>query len=77
MAPAASFSPTPAGCACIDEPPARLHRANAGADGPEYVLEGSVFIAGALIQWLRDGLGIIESRRTSRRSLHPCRMREG
>ncbi len=34
--------------------------ANAGAEGPEYVLEGSVFIAGALIQWLRDGLGIIE-----------------
>lgn len=24
-----------------------------------YMLEGSVFIAGALIQWLRDGLGII------------------
>ena len=26
----------------------------------EYALEGSVFIAGAAIQWLRDGLGIIE-----------------
>ncbi|MCB2197927.1 glycerol kinase GlpK [bacterium] len=26
-----------------------------------YALEGSVFIAGALIQWLRDGLGLIES----------------
>ena len=25
----------------------------------EYVLEGSVFIAGAAVQWLRDGLGII------------------
>jgi glycerol kinase len=25
-----------------------------------YALEGSVFIAGALVQWLRDGLGIIE-----------------
>jgi glycerol kinase len=25
-----------------------------------YALEGSVFIAGAAIQWLRDGLGIIE-----------------
>jgi glycerol kinase len=25
-----------------------------------YALEGSVFISGALIQWLRDGLGIIE-----------------
>lgn len=27
----------------------------------EYALEGSVFIAGAAIQWLRDGLKIIES----------------
>ncbi len=26
----------------------------------EYALEGSVFIGGAVIQWLRDGLGIIE-----------------
>lgn len=26
----------------------------------EYALEGSVFIAGAAVQWLRDGLGIIE-----------------
>lgn len=26
-----------------------------------YCLEGSVFIAGAVIQWLRDGLGIIEN----------------
>ena len=31
-------------------------------DGPlEYALEGSVFIAGAAIQWLRDGLKIIDS----------------
>ena len=27
----------------------------------QYALEGSVFMAGATIQWLRDGLGIIES----------------
>jgi glycerol kinase len=27
----------------------------------EYALEGSVFIAGAAVQWLRDGLGIIQS----------------
>ena len=27
----------------------------------EYALEGSVFIAGAAVQWLRDGLGIINS----------------
>ena len=31
-------------------------------DGPmEYALEGSVFIAGAVVQWLRDGLKIIRS----------------
>ena len=30
-------------------------------DKVEYALEGSVFISGALIQWLRDELGIIES----------------
>jgi glycerol kinase len=29
--------------------------------GLNYALEGSVFIAGAAIQWLRDGLGIIKS----------------
>ena len=28
---------------------------------PQYALEGSVFIAGAVVQWLRDGLGIIKS----------------
>lgn len=28
---------------------------------PAYALEGSIFIAGAAIQWLRDGLGIIAS----------------
>ncbi len=27
----------------------------------EYALEGSVFIAGAAVQWLRDGLGVIRS----------------
>lgn len=30
-------------------------------DRTEYALEGSVFIAGAVVQWLRDGLGIIRS----------------
>jgi glycerol kinase len=29
--------------------------------GPEYALEGSVFIAGAAVQWLRDELGLIRS----------------
>ncbi|WP_370328199.1 glycerol kinase GlpK [Euzebya sp.] len=30
-------------------------------DGPTYVLEGSIFVTGAAVQWLRDGLGVIES----------------
>lgn len=30
-----------------------------GADRPPYALEGSIFIAGAAVQWLRDGLKII------------------
>ena len=30
-------------------------------DRTDYALEGSVFIGGAVIQWLRDSLGIIES----------------
>ena len=34
--------------------------AGAGKGGPEYILEGSVFVAGALVQWLRDELGIVE-----------------
>ncbi|HKG26424.1 MAG TPA: FGGY family carbohydrate kinase, partial [Thermomicrobiales bacterium] len=29
-------------------------------DTVEYALEGSVFVTGAAVQWLRDGLGIIE-----------------
>ncbi|MEP2891679.1 glycerol kinase GlpK [Tateyamaria sp.] len=28
---------------------------------PTYALEGSIFIAGAVVQWLRDGLGVIGS----------------
>ncbi len=30
------------------------------ADGVEYALEGSVFIAGAVVQWLRDELGLLK-----------------
>ncbi|MFX4717732.1 FGGY-family carbohydrate kinase, partial [Acinetobacter baumannii] len=27
---------------------------------PEFAMEGSVFVGGAVVQWLRDGLGIIK-----------------
>jgi len=29
--------------------------------GPAYALEGAIFVTGAAVQWLRDGLGIIDS----------------
>ena len=32
-----------------------------GNEAPHYALEGSVAIAGALVQWLRDNLGIIQT----------------
>ena len=28
---------------------------------PTYALEGSIFVAGAVVQWLRDGLGVIDT----------------
>ena len=30
-------------------------------DKVNYALEGSIFVAGSVVQWLRDGLGIIKS----------------
>lgn len=40
----------------------------AGRGGrPPYVLEGSVFVGGAVVQWLRDGLKIINSAEESER----------
>lgn len=35
--------------------------------GMRYALEGSVFVCGAAVQWLRDGLGILESSADSER----------
>ena len=34
---------------------------------PDYALEGSVFVAGAVVQWLRDGLGVIQTAADSER----------
>jgi glycerol kinase len=43
-----------------------LSTAAVAADGGHaYALEGAIFIAGAAIQWLRDGLGILEHARDS------------
>jgi glycerol kinase len=35
--------------------------ARVGASPPSYVLEGSIAVAGAAVQWLRDQLGLIDS----------------
>ncbi|MBQ9544174.1 MAG: glycerol kinase GlpK [Clostridia bacterium] len=35
--------------------------ATLAGEKPQYVLEGSVFVGGAVIQWLRDSLGIIKN----------------
>ncbi|MHB1326703.1 MAG: glycerol kinase GlpK [Gemmatimonadales bacterium] len=47
-------------------PPGLLVTAACNAEGGlGYALEGSVFIAGAVIQWLRDGLGVLATARES------------
>jgi glycerol kinase len=53
----------------VPEPPhGVLATAACGPRGePAYALEGSVFIAGAAVQWLRDGLGIIATAPESER----------
>lgn len=43
---------------------------------PRYALEGSIFIGGAALQWLRDGLGIIRSAGDSERIARKLRSNE-
>ena len=71
-APAASCCRTPA--SGPSRPANRLLTTVAWQVGgrTEYALEGSVFIGGAVVQWLRDGLGLIRTRRTSSASRRPC-----
>ena len=40
-------------------PPHGLVRTAAAGAGGTYALEGSIFVAGAAVQWLRDGLGVL------------------
>ncbi len=58
------------GCFMLLNTGAKMYKSESGlvatlacstTNKPEYALEGSVFIAGAAIQWLRDGLKIIKS----------------
>ena len=46
-------------------------------DTTEYALEGSVFVGGAVVQWLRDGLGLIRksARRRSAGKVRPRQWR--
>ncbi|MCI0640388.1 MAG: glycerol kinase GlpK [Gemmataceae bacterium] len=39
----------------------RSQESGVGGEGLQYVIEGSVFIAGAAVQWLRDGLRFIST----------------
>ena len=55
-----------------DAPPAArpgCSRPSPGASAQRrfYALEAAIFVTGAAVQWLRDGLGIIERRRARRR----------
>ena len=45
--------------------------------GPAYALEGAVFIAGAAVQWLRDGLEILDCARESRKLAAGLKDNEG
>ena len=58
------------GCFLLEHTGAEPHASDNGllttvaassVEAPRYALEGSVFVAGAAVQWLRDGLGLIES----------------
>jgi glycerol kinase len=48
-----------------------------GDEPVEYALEGAVFITGAAIQWLRDGLGIIENARETEELANSLESNEG
>lgn len=45
--------------------------------GPAYALEGAVFIAGAAVQWLRDGLKILDCARRSQKLAAGLKHNEG
>ena len=43
-----------------------------GGEEPVYMLEGSIAVTGALVQWLRDNLGLIEHAADPKRSQRAC-----
>lgn len=48
-----------------------------GSGKPTYALEGSVFIAGAAVQWLRDGLGLIKEEKDTEEAAKKIEDTEG
>ena len=56
-----SVAPNPAVPAPATTSGASAGLAKASAVDIDFMLEGSIFMAGATVQWLRDGLGIIDS----------------
>jgi glycerol kinase len=56
-----AFLLAPTGGDCSPPPHGLLRTAAArsAAQPPQYALEGSVFVTGAAVQWLRDGLGLL------------------
>ena len=56
-----TFLLAPTGGDCSPPPHGLLRTAAArlGTQPPQYALEGSVFVTGAAVQWLRDGLGLL------------------
>ena len=57
---------TGVGAAALGERAADDGRLAISATGRPYALEGSAFVTGAAVQWLRDGLGVISRRRRDR-----------
>ena len=53
------LAPTGADCSTPPEGLVRTAAARRAGDPPSYALEGSVFVTGAAVQWLRDGLGLV------------------
>jgi glycerol kinase len=56
-----AFLLAPTGSDCSPPPRGLLRTAAArsATEEPQYALEGSVFVTGAAVQWLRDGLGLL------------------
>lgn len=44
---------------------------------PTYAIEGSIFVAGAAVQWLRDGLGVIKSAEETQQIANAMRGNDG